>query len=146
RAAAAASDDPGFSSATMTGEDLADSVRRATSGAPRADGRAIEAEGALDLHDPRNLAAVRAFFGGGPPLPSESAALARRLAVDASVDVREFDYRASDLNVSGEAAVGARLGAGYQRTREERHLLGAWSRLPGDRLRTREDCTSPITT
>ena len=145
RAASAASDDPGLSAATVTGDELAEGVRRAVSGPARADGRALETDVALDLRDPVNLAAVRAFLGGGPPLPSEIAALGRRLATDSAVDVRMFDYDPSGVDVSAEGALGVRFGAGYQRTVEVRHLLGAWSRRPGDRLRAREDCTSPTT-
>jgi hypothetical protein len=139
RAATAASNDPGLSGSTVTAADLADRVRRAVSGSP---GGALEAEVSLDLRDPANLAAVRNFFTAGLPRPSEIAALARRLDADAAVDLRLFDYRASDFDVNGDVAFGGRLGAGYERTVELRRLVGAWSRLPGDRVREREDCTA----
>jgi hypothetical protein len=146
RAAAAASDKPGLTPTTISMDDLAEAVRRAVSGPDRGGGLALEADVSLDLRDPRNLDAARDFLGGGPPLPGEIDALGRRIAADAGVDVHLFDYGASDFEVSGEASLGFRFGAGYQRTVEVSRLLGAWSRLPGDRLRTREDCTSRSTT
>jgi hypothetical protein len=141
RAATAASDRPGLTPTTLSMEDLAEGVRHAVAGPDSGGGLALEADVTLDLRDPRNLAAVRAFFGEGPPLPGEIDALGRRIASDAEVDVRLFDYGAADFNISGEASLGMRFGAGYQRTVVVSRLLGAWSRLPGDRLRTREDCT-----
>jgi hypothetical protein len=141
RAAAAASDKPGLTPTTISMEDLAEGVRHAVAGPNSGGGLALEADVSLDLRDPRNLAAVRDFLGGGPPLPGEIDALGRRIASDAGVDIRLFDYGAADFNISGEASLGFRFGGGYQRTVEVSHLLGAWSRLPGDRLRTREDCT-----
>jgi hypothetical protein len=145
RAAAAASDKPGLTPATLSMDDLAEGVRHALAGPDSGGGLALEADVSLDLRDSRNLAAVRAFLGGGPPLPGEIDALGRRIAASAEVDVRLFDYGAADFNLAGEASLGLRFGAGYQRTVEVSRLLGAWSRLPGDRLRTREDCTSPPT-
>jgi hypothetical protein len=142
QAATAASDDPSLSGATLTGADLAARLRQAVTGPP---GGALEADVALDLRDPANLAAVRNFFSGGLPGPSEIAALARRLDADAAVDLRLFDYRATDFDVNGNLGLGARLGAGYERTVEVRRLRRAWSRLPGDRLREREDCTGAAT-
>jgi hypothetical protein len=141
RAAAAASDKPGLTPATLSMEDLAEGVRHAVAGPDSGGGLALEADVSLDLREPGNLAAVRDFLGGGPPLPGEIDALGRRIASDAEVDVRLFDYGAADLNLSGEASLGMRFGAGYQRTVEVSRLLGAWSRLRGDRLREREDCT-----
>jgi hypothetical protein len=143
RAATAASNDPALSGATLTGTDLAERIRRAATGGP---GGALEAEVSLDLRDPANLAAVRGFISAGIPRPSDIVALARRLDVDGAVDLRLFDYRASDFDVNADVALGARLGAGYERTVESRRLLGAWSRLPGDRLREREDCTATTST
>jgi hypothetical protein len=145
RAAAAASDKPGLTPTTLSAEDLAEGIQHAVAGPDSGGGLALEADVSLDLRDPRNLAAVRGFLGGGPPLPGEIDALGRRIAASAAVDVRLFDYGAADFNISGEAALGFRFGGGYQRTVEVSHLLGAWSRLPGDRLRTREDCTSAST-
>jgi hypothetical protein len=143
RAAAAASDKPGLTPTTLSMDDLAEGVRHAVAGPESGGGLALEAYVSLDLRDPRNLGAVRGFLGGGPPLPGEIDALGRRIAASAEVDVRLFNYGAADFNLSGEAALGMRFGAGYQRTVEVSRLLGAWSRLPGDRLRSREDCTSP---
>jgi hypothetical protein len=140
RAAAAASDKPGLTPTTLSVEDLAEGVRHAVAGPGSGGGLALEADVSLDLRDPRNLAAVRGFLGGGPPRPGEIDALGRRIAASAEVDVRLFDYGAADVNLSGEASLGLRFGAGYQRTVEVSRLLGAWSRLPGDRLRAREDC------
>jgi hypothetical protein len=140
RAASAASKAPAPGATTVSERGLVDRLRGALSGPTGPAGRALEADLALDLRDPANLAAVREFFAGGPPLPSETDALGRRLATDGAVDVRVFDYEASDLDASGDLGVGPHLGAGYQRTVEVRRLLGAWSRLPGDRVRGREDC------
>jgi hypothetical protein len=142
RAAAAASDKPGLTPAAISVDDLAEGVRHAVAGPDSGGGLDLEADVSLDLRDPRNLAGVRAFLGGGPPLPREIDALGRRIASDAGVDVRLFDHGSSDFDLSGEASLGFRFGAGYQRTVEVSRLLGAWARLPGDRLRTREDCTS----
>jgi len=145
RAAATASDQPGLTATTIGVYDLAEGVRHAVAGAGSGGGLALEADVSLDLSDPRNLAAVRRFFGAGPPSPGEIDELGHRIASDAAVDVRVFDHGASDVDVSGEAALGLRFGAGYERTVAVSRLLGAWSRLPGDRLRTREDCTAPPT-
>ncbi len=140
RAAAAASDEPGLTPATISMDDLAEGVRHAVAGPDSGGGLALEADVSLDLRDPRNLDAVRAFLGGGPPLPGEIDALGHRIAAAAGVDIRLFDYGASDFELSGEASLGLRFGAGYERTVQVSRLLGAWSRLPGDRLRAREDC------
>jgi hypothetical protein len=140
RAASAASKAPGLGATTVSEGDLADRLREALRGPPGPAGRALEADLTLDLRDPVNLAAVRDFFSGGPPLPSETDALGRRLATDGAFDVRVFDYDASNFDASGDIGLGPHLGAGYQRTVEVRRLLGAWSRLPGDRVHGREDC------
>ena len=66
-------------------------------------------------------------------------------AASSSTAVRVRPPVRGPVDVSAEGALGVRFGAGYQRTVEVRHLLGAWSRRPGDRLRAREDCTSPTT-
>jgi hypothetical protein len=140
RAAAAASNGAWLRAATIGGAELADRLRGAVSGARGPAGRTLEADISLDLRDPANLAAVRAFFAGGAPPPGETAALGRRLSSDGAVDVRVFDYDESAFDASGDIGLGPHLGAGYQRTVEVRRLLGAWSRLPGDRVRGREDC------
>lgn len=142
RAAATASGDPVLSMLTMSDAQLGDALRASLAGAGPG-GRALEAEVALDLRDPANLAAVQAFLSGGLPRPEEVAALGRRLTSDAAVDLHLFDYHASDFDVSGELGFGGRVGAEYQRSVEVRRLLGAWSRRPGGPVRPREDCTGP---
>ena len=67
-------------------------------------------------------------------------ALARRLDVDGAVDVRLFRVALDDRDIGAEAALGLGAGIGYDRTREVRDLLRAWSLRAGGALQEREDC------
>lgn len=105
-----------------------------------------ELDGTLDLHDPRNRATADAFVDalkhpwarGG--LEQRSAALHERIADAGIVDRRTYALGSSSFAVGGRIAVGAELGADFERQREGMRLLSAETRLPGLPFLPRDDC------
>ena len=59
---------------------------------------------------------------------------------DGAVDVRACRLALDDRDLGAEAALGLGVGGAYERRREVRVLLRAWSLAPGGALQEREDC------
>ncbi len=97
----------------------------------------IERVASLDLGDPRNrAAATRLIEAVGPP--ADPVALSRgldsvdrRLEAAGAVEVREFSTAVRESELSGDAALGLKLGVGAARASAERTLTAARTRPPG---------------
>jgi hypothetical protein len=91
----------------------------------------------LDLGEPRNrAAATRLIEAVGPPADPVALSRAlrpvdRRLEAAAAVEVREFSVAVREQELSGDAALGLKLGVGAERATAERTLTAARSRPAG---------------
>ena len=117
---------------------------RAGAGAGTGAGLAAEATVALDLRDPANLEAAQGVLAAlrSPwRLGSSMAALGSRMDSDGTLDVRVFRSGVERTETGGDAALGLKFGANYERVERGRSLLAAWTSEGGGPLREREDCT-----
>jgi hypothetical protein len=120
-------------------------------GVPTQGGRLYETETHLDLTDSLNLAAARDFLEQvRSPKPHfgrvvrVSQALRDRLDAAGTVQARTYALDASSLGAAGHAAVGLKVGGGYERSSDSARLLAAMSRGPGGAWTSRDDCLSGL--
>ncbi len=105
-----------------------------------------ELDGTLDLHEAQNRAAADAFVRAlKDPLATgelerRAAALHERIASAGIVDRRTYAMASSSFALGGKVAVGAQLGADFERAQEGMRLLSAETRLPGLPFLPRDDC------
>jgi len=105
-----------------------------------------ELDGTLDLHDAQNRAAADAFVKAlKDPLATgelrrRAAALHERIADAGIVDRRTYAMTSSSFGLGAKLAVGAQLGADFERQQEGMRLVSAETRLPGLPFLPRDDC------
>ena len=119
----------------------------ARSGLPLRHGRVVETERRLDLADPVNLAAARAFVRalGDPglrvgPAVVVTAALRRRLDTAGETRLRLYDLDVRHGGAHGGLDLGIGIGGGYEHAVEHLRLVGATERDGAGRWRERDDC------
>jgi hypothetical protein len=101
------------------------------------EGHVVEQLASLDLGDPRNrVAATRLIEAVGPPadpvaLSRGLRSVDRRLEAAGAVEVREFSAGVREQELSGDAALGLKLGVGAARATVERTLTAARTRPAG---------------
>ena len=101
------------------------------------EGQVIERVASLDLGDPRNrAAATRLIEAVGPPadpvaLSRGLRSVDRRLEAAGAVEVREFSTAVRESELSGDAALGLKVGVGAARATAERTLTAARTRPAG---------------
>ncbi len=100
-------------------------------------GQVIEQVASLDLSDPRNRAAATRLIEAVEP-PAEPVALSRglhsvdrRLEAAGAVEVRQFSTAVRESELSGDAALGLKVGVGAARATAERTLTAAHTRPAG---------------
>jgi hypothetical protein len=93
-------------------------------------GKRVEFQSTLDLTDPRNRAAARAFLDGRDPvtggpvdLATATAALYDRFDQDAPTNVRVYDLEQSELGVDVDGSV---LGFSAKYASHDANLTDAW--------------------
>jgi hypothetical protein len=120
--------------------------------APGAIGRRWVAETHLDLTDPANLAAARAFVTSIRAMPPRSRAalaaaqaLSGRLDERGVVDVRTYALERATNGIDVHAGRGLGVGAGVQNTTEHTRLIAATTRGLDGQWRRRDDCLEEAT-
>ncbi len=123
--------------------------RRGLSGKLGGGGQLVtELDGTLDLHDAHNRAAADAFVRAlehpweRGELTRRAAALHEQIAGAGTVDRRTYAMISSSFGLGAKIAVGAQLGADFERQQEGMRLLSAETRLPGLPFLPRDDCRS----
>jgi hypothetical protein len=115
-------------------------------GANEGDGVLTELDATLDLRDAGNRAAADAFVSAlrnplaRSVLVARAATLRAQIAVAGIVDRRVYTVSSSAFDLGATIALGAQLGASFERTREGVRLLSAETRLPGLPFLPRDDC------
>ncbi|HXE45447.1 MAG TPA: hypothetical protein VN635_09620 [Conexibacter sp.] len=108
--------------------------------------RVAELDATLDLRDPQNAAAAKAFLSAlRDPLATRrlersAAAVRARIAETGAVDRRTYALSSSRFELGAEGGVGVQLGADFEHSSEDMHLLSAETRLPGLPFLPRDDC------
>jgi hypothetical protein len=105
-------------------------------------GEAYEVEQHLDLSDPENLAAARAFFQA-PDVGTQFAALRgldARFAVTGVDQARTFSLKQDSFGISARVALGAKVGGSYKHTSLHMKLTDARVRGADGIWTTRDDC------
>lgn len=119
-------------------------LRRGSGSGDDARGGVVELAATLDLTDPANREAaaglLAALQGTGPSIASQAAALGRRIATGAQVDVRAYRQRTSARQVGAQVALGLAVGGSWGRSTKGLELVYAATRLPGLPFLTRDDC------
>lgn len=119
---------------------------RATAALGAGAAQVTELDATLDLHDRSNRSAAAAFVRAlrDPlaigDLSRSIAAVRERIARNGVIDRRVYALSSSAFALGGKVALGAQLGAGFERTREGMRLLSAETRLPGLPFLPRDDC------
>lgn len=117
-------------------------------GADEDGGVLTELDATLDLHDASNRAVADAFVSAlrdplaRSALVARAAALRTRIAVAGIIDRRTYTVSSSAFELGAKVALGAKLGATFEHTREGARLLSAETRLPGLPFLPRDDCRS----
>ena len=121
---------------------VADALNAAGAG-----GRRWTTETHLDLSNPGNLAAARAFVAAlraVPPRPAAvqrtAAELSRRLAERGIVDLRTYALDRTTTGFDVNAGAGAGIGGGYEHSTEHTRLIAAATRGLDGQWRRRDDC------
>lgn len=121
--------------------------RRGLSGTLAGGGQLVtELDETLDLRDAQNRAVANAFVGAlkrpwaTGELKRRAAALHERIASNGVIDRRTYAATSSSFALGAKLAVGAQLGADFERTQEGMRLLDAETRLPGLPFLPRDDC------
>lgn len=115
-----------------------------------ADERIVEHEATLDLrHDLLSReAALRLVDALGPPadpleLIDSASAVGDRIAAVGELNLRTFGVRHDDVGAEASGAVGAKVGAGFERVESVSSLAGAFTRPPGEQAFVqRTDCVA----
>jgi hypothetical protein len=106
----------------------------------------VELDATLDLREPENRAAAAALLDAlGDPArlgaaPRRAAALGRRIAQRAQIDVRTYALRERTGGIGATVGLGVELGGAFERTTQGLRLLSAQTRLPGLPFLPRDDC------
>jgi hypothetical protein len=114
---------------------------------PALPGGRVEVDAALDLTVSDNAAAARAFLHAlrrvrGGAAARAAVALARRLLLDGSRDVRVYASSSSSQGVGGEIGIGGKAGLDVSLARSAAQLRAAWSRPAGGLWEQRVDCVA----
>ena len=104
-----------------------------------AGGRRWELGARVDLRNPA-VAAAWAAFRRDPTDSAAVRALGAQLREHAHLDVRSYALRSEMTGIAGAVALGVRLGAELDRTRDRSRLLTAATRPPGGLWEQRIDC------
>lgn len=105
-----------------------------------------ELDGTLDLRDAWNRAVADAFMKALKhpwkmgELRQRAAVLHQQIAAAGIVDRRTYALTSSTNAIGAKVAIGAQLGADFERTHEGMRLLSAETRLPGLPFLPRDDC------
>lgn len=120
-----------------------------SAGVRRGDGRAWATETHLDLTDPANLAAARAFLAQvRTPEPRlgdvvrVSDELRRRLDVFGVVHARTLEVEQDGVVVGGSVALGVKLGLEVERSTQTTRVVEAETRGIDGVWRQREECVA----
>jgi hypothetical protein len=109
-------------------------------------GGVVELEAGLDLREAANRTAAAGLLAAltdldsSSALPARARALAQRIAEQGQLDRRVYALTRTATGYEGGAALGIKVGGGFEHTTRGLRLLSAETRLPGLPFLPRDDC------